>query len=198
MYDNSTGFDNTAIGYDALGVNIVGTQNTGVGFGSLYLNTGDNNTALGQDAGSRLTSGSNNIDIGDADIQGVSDEKAGEANTIRIGEFKTQKTTYIAGIYGQTVDAGAKTVVIDADGQLGTVIAASTSSINSNDLRDAVAKLQASNCRLQATVARQQADFQRQIKDLTATIKEQASLLQKVSAEVQAGRPSPQVVSNTY
>src|SRR5262249_50835698 len=70
------------------------------------------NIALGFNAGINLTTGSNNIDIGN---QGV----AGEASTIRIGDQANQTATFIAGING--VDKGSgNPVFIDANGQLGT------------------------------------------------------------------------------
>jgi len=57
--------------------------------------TGGSNIALGDSAGSNLTTGSNNIDIGSKGL-------AGESNTIRIGKNGTQTTTRIAGISGAT------------------------------------------------------------------------------------------------
>jgi hypothetical protein len=66
-----------------------------------------------QEAGLNLTTGSNNIDIGN---QGI----AGESNTIRIGTVGTQNATFIAGIRGDTVASGVG-VIVGANGQLGTV-----------------------------------------------------------------------------
>ncbi len=60
-------------------------------------------------------------------------------------------------------------------------------------------ELKAANARLAATVAKQQQDLNAalsKIKDLTAGLKEQASVLQKVSAQLQLMRSTPQVVSN--
>jgi hypothetical protein len=62
-----------------------------------------------------LTDGDWNIDIG-AEVVGV----AGESNTIRIGNQGTQTATYIAGISGTAV--AGDTVVVDANGQLGTAM----------------------------------------------------------------------------
>jgi hypothetical protein len=66
---------------------------------------------LGSFAGSNLTTGDNNIDIGN---QGVVDE----ANTIRIGAQGTQTKTFIAGITGAAVTGVA--VKVNAAGQIGT------------------------------------------------------------------------------
>ena len=68
---------------------------------------------MGFFAGTNLTTGSNNIDIGNGGV-------AGETAQIRIGTVGTQKATFIAGIHGVTV-AGGVGVIIGANGQLGTV-----------------------------------------------------------------------------
>jgi len=75
--------------------------------------SGSFNVALGDHAGFNLTTGSNNIEIGNRGV-------AGEASTIRIGMQETQTVTYIAGISGVTV-AGGVGVIIDTNGHLGTV-----------------------------------------------------------------------------
>jgi predicted ribosome quality control (RQC) complex YloA/Tae2 family protein len=70
---------------------------------------------LGANAGSNLTTGNGNIDIG---APGV----AGESGVIRIGKEPTATATFIAGIRGTTTaNANAVAVVIDSAGQLGTV-----------------------------------------------------------------------------
>ncbi|HSP97155.1 MAG TPA: hypothetical protein VL049_07915 [Candidatus Dormibacteraeota bacterium] len=74
--------------------------------------TGGNNIALGDHAGSSLTTGDNNIDIGNWGV-------AAEANTIRIGTPGTQIATYIAGINGATSSSGVP-VYVNSSGQLGT------------------------------------------------------------------------------
>ncbi len=76
--------------------------------------TGINNIALGASAGANLTTGKNNIDIGNAGV-------ASEANKIRIGTTGTQRATFIAGISGVTVPAGVS-VIVGTDGKLGTVV----------------------------------------------------------------------------
>ncbi len=65
---------------------------------------------MGNGAGFNLTTGSNNIDIGN---EGV----AGEANTMRIGTVGTQQAAFIPGISGTAVTGAA--VVVGANGQLG-------------------------------------------------------------------------------
>jgi uncharacterized coiled-coil protein SlyX len=109
LFSNESGDRNTATGYRSLFSNRSGFFNTAVGYRALFNNNGSNNIALGQVAGNRLTTGDNNIDIGNAGQEG-------ESSTIRIGFSQT--TTFIAGISGAVV-TGA-TVVVDAAGQLGT------------------------------------------------------------------------------
>jgi hypothetical protein len=114
LFHNSAGNDNTAHGFNALNNNTEGDANTAIGRDALFASTGDNNTALGAFAGSSLTTGDNNIDIGNTGV-------AFEFDTIRIGsEFQTR--TFIAAIRGvQTGIADAVNVVIDSNGQLGTM-----------------------------------------------------------------------------
>jgi hypothetical protein len=108
---NTAGSLNTANGNDALFINTTGNNNTAEGDSALSRNTtGSSNIALGFHAGLNLTTGSNNIDIGPTGV-------AGEANTIRIGKQGTQKSTFIAGIFGTAVTGSQ--VVVNASGKLG-------------------------------------------------------------------------------
>ena len=66
---------------------------------------------MGDSAGLNLTTGSNNIDIGNEGI-------AGDSNTIRIGTQGTQTATYIAGVSGGAVAGSA--VKVNAAGKIGT------------------------------------------------------------------------------
>ena len=130
---NTTGNNNTASGSDALSNNTTGDGNTATGFWALYNNgTGGGNTAVGHSALSvnqsgivnialgfhagDLTTGNNNIVIGDRGVQG-------ESNTIRIGGgvfgYGPQTAAFIAGISGTAVVGDP--VVVDGNGQLGTV-----------------------------------------------------------------------------
>jgi hypothetical protein len=112
LSSNTTGFENTGNGNNALLLNKTGNGNTAEGDGALGSNTGSFNTALGFNAGARLTTGSNNIDIGNVGV-------AGESNTLRIGMVKLT-ATYILGINGATVPGGVG-VIIDSSGHLGTM-----------------------------------------------------------------------------
>jgi len=115
LFHNTTGDENVAVGPSALFNNITGTDNIAIGSGALLNNTGSGNVALGTLAGANLTTGNSNLVIGNL-LGGV----AGEANTMRIG--LSQFRTFISGIRGVTTgNANAVPVVIDSDGQLGTM-----------------------------------------------------------------------------
>jgi hypothetical protein len=115
MADAFTGTDNTAVGYESLLGNVRGSFNTALGDSALNHNlNGSYNVGVGASAGANISSGSNNVDISNAGT-------TNDSGVIRIGTAGTQTSTYIAGISGiQTGLAGAA-VVIDANGQLGTI-----------------------------------------------------------------------------
>lgn len=132
LLGNTIGSGNTAVGVGAIAANTVGTGNIAVGLQALANSTSNNNTALGVQAlqsvstgvgniaigyqsGALLTTGGNNIAIGHVGV-------AAEANTIRIGTSGTQTRAFVTGIRGITTGVNdAVTVVIDSNGQLGTV-----------------------------------------------------------------------------
>jgi hypothetical protein len=122
LFQNTTGKANTGCGHLTLYNNSTGIGNTATGSYALFDNTtGNHNIGLGISAGSKLTNGSDNIDIG-------SPGRAGESNTIRIGQEDIHTATYISGISGTTV-AGGVGVLIDSEGHLGT----NTSSVRFKD-----------------------------------------------------------------
>jgi hypothetical protein len=116
LASNSTGHDNTATGRHALNLNTGGSYNAADGEYALANSTSaSENTAFGYGAGYHLTTGGNNIDIGNLGV-------AAEANTIRIGNPVTvvypdgithpaQTKTYIAGV---TTAVTGSTVVVNA------------------------------------------------------------------------------------
>jgi hypothetical protein len=139
---NGEGIGNTATGVAALANNGKGRYNVAAGWNALYFNTGNDNTAIGSfalqdngaganniaigvEAGFNLTTGSNNIEIGNTG-------NAAEANTIRIGVQGTQTATYVAGIFNATVTGGCQ-VVVASTGQLGCV---TSSARYKRDVRD--------------------------------------------------------------
>jgi len=117
LFSNTTGIGNTAVGGGALVLNTTGAGNTAIGRGALSSNTtGNGNIAVGSSAGHDLITGDHNIVIGNPSAV------AGESNTMRIGGSISQTRAFIAGIRGvATGNNDAVNVVIDSDGQLGTV-----------------------------------------------------------------------------
>jgi hypothetical protein len=117
LYGLRNGDNNTAVGYSALAEIFSGYRNTAMGTDALgNTTTGFRNVAVGNEAGLNVTTGSDNIILGTANLG-----QPAEIGAIRIGNNAFQKRTFIAGISGvKTGLATAKTVFIDANGQLGT------------------------------------------------------------------------------
>jgi len=110
LFDNAAGNNSTANGRHALQSN-KGNNQTAVGCGALEdTATSSNNTALGYQAGKNLTTGNDNIEIGNPGV-------AGESGTIRIGS-SDQTRTFIAGIHGAVLTGGGA-VIVNNLGQLG-------------------------------------------------------------------------------
>jgi hypothetical protein len=137
MYLSGTANSNTFLGnYAGAGYatapavtnGVSGQENVAVGLGAgRHLTTGVANIALGVTAGDLITTGNSNIHIGNSGV-------AADTNTLRLGTVYNgsaspatgQNAAYIAGIYGVTpVLASPQTVVIDSNGQLGSVAASS-------------------------------------------------------------------------
>jgi hypothetical protein len=111
---NTAGNYNTADGFEANFHNTTGHDNVSAGHQALFNNTtGSSNIALGPNAGANLTAGSNNVDIANPGV-------AGESGKIRIGTEATQQAAYLAGVWGTTIAAPTKAVVMNASGRLGT------------------------------------------------------------------------------
>jgi hypothetical protein len=127
---NTTGLENTALGAFAQYRNEAGHSNTAVGHGALAVNvSGDHNIAVGHDAGNEI-SGNYNIVIGNAGNDG-------ENATIRLGDAN-QTRAFIAGIRGKTTgSANAISVVIDSNGQLGTLSSSASTKDDIADMNDA-------------------------------------------------------------
>ncbi|MBI5891712.1 MAG: tail fiber domain-containing protein [Nitrosomonadales bacterium] len=110
----NSGNNNTASGAFAIRSNTTGSNNTAIGVGALSNNTtGGANIAVGLNAGFGISTGVSNIVIGNAG--------GAESNTIRIGNTD-QTRAFVAGIRGVTTGAAdAIAVMVDSNGQLGTV-----------------------------------------------------------------------------
>ncbi len=123
---------NTAVGKGTLRLNLAGQQNVAIGYDALRSLDDSYNIAIGAFAGADKVSGNRNIYIG----QGVGSFFGNsESDTIRIGDFSGNYSRFFAGgIRGVTTGlSNAVTVMIDANGQLGTV---NSSRRYKEDIRD--------------------------------------------------------------
>ena len=206
----NNGDSNTAVGAVALLLNTSGTQNTAVGTDAMVFNdTGSNNTAVGAFALENAISGnyitaiganagtdpgivSNNVYIGDPGFPG-------DTNVISIGGIAASGTpyelTFIGGIYGASVNVGtALPVYVDTDGHLGTsLVNASGQKVRTRGPQGAQSQANLNEFQKQQ---KRIAELENTVARLVATVKEQAAQIQKVSAQLEAGRPAPQVVAN--
>lgn len=133
LSSNTTGNSNTALGSGALASNVDGNSNTASGDNALLNNTGSNNTASGFEALSNNTSGANNIAIGVSAASSVSGlnsnnihigstGSSADNGAIRIGTSGIQTSFFVAAVSGVTTgNQNAVPVVIDSNGQLGTI-----------------------------------------------------------------------------
>jgi hypothetical protein len=209
---------NTAVGdlalrnNDATGIGEA-NFNTAVGASAMFFNvTGSNNTVVGAGAGPNLAAGFNNTYVG----QFVGDNSGSpipdENLTIRIADSSTDgfgsAACYIGGIFNNFQPVNGTTVfqvTLDiTNDHLGWDSGPSQGGSppalphrnapqprvrpqpqHQTTLNDKVEKLQ-------ATVAQQQKGME----VLTAQLKEQAAQIEKVSAQLEASKPAPQVVKN--
>ena len=160
LASNTTGSYNTASGYGALGANGTGNANTPSGYSALASNTtGIRNTASGYFAGLLATTGSYNVFLG-ADVIGT----GADTNTMRLGlpynsgTGAGQTRTFIAGIHGTQLTGPTYQVVVDANGQLGTVtppvqLSGGATATPLSVLQQQVEQQQAVNAELRETIA---------------------------------------------
>ncbi len=114
LLGNTTGYRNTGVGVWTQFATSNGSGNTSLGYFALLTNEGSDNIAIGDSAGSNVTTGNDNIYIGHPG------GSAAEGATIRIGDGQTR--AFLAGVRGTTTGAAnAIPVLVDSNGQLGTI-----------------------------------------------------------------------------
>jgi hypothetical protein len=121
LFSNTGGQGNTATGVEALSSNTTANFNTANGNSALSSNTtGGSNTAIGSTALANNTTGSGNIGLGNN--AGANVITATDVTCIgNVGKDVTD-SCFISRIRGvQTQNANAIPVLIDSDGQLGTL-----------------------------------------------------------------------------
>jgi Chaperone of endosialidase len=136
LSNTTTGAINTAVGLQALTTNEGGALNTAVGAFALFNSSGGSgNIALGHNAGGSLTTGQDNIAIGNSGV-------AVESGTIRIGTGGTQTRAFLAGVRGVTTGAAdGLPVLVDSNGQLGTISSSASMKRQIADVGEASASL---------------------------------------------------------
>jgi len=131
------GDSNTAIGRRALIAYPTGAFNTAIGVDALLnLTSGNQNTAVGVSAGNQLGSGSLNLYLGN-------EGAVSESNTIRLGSGLWHTRLFLGATRGVTTGLNnAVNVVIDSNGQLGTISSSRRTKEDILPLGDAGLKVQ--------------------------------------------------------
>src|SRR5919108_44097 len=182
--------------------------NTAIGDQALTANTtGSNNTAIGNQALQSNVSNSDHVALGNMAGSGITSVD----NNIIIGHNSGVHSVFgqvsdrctIDNIFGAPVSAAtAAVVMIDSDGRLGTVTSdgpdrggfSPKGSIRPQSIPDAVKQ-----ATLNHTIESLQATMaqqQQQIATLTAQLKENAAQIQKASAQLEMNGPTAMVVVN--
>jgi hypothetical protein len=219
--NNVVGGSNTAIGWEALTVNVDAVNNVAIGTLPLSRNTsGSNNTAIGNLALENSVANSRHVAVGRMAGSGITIVQ----NNIIIGHHtgvhsrfgQEDNVCYIGNIYASNVDnfgAVARMVFVDPDGRLGTVPVgaaptptptptpsgrnpgkSSPKAIRPRAIPDGARQttLNIEVQNLEATIFRQQ----NQIEVLIAAIKEQIEQIHKVNARLEMNKPAAQIIVN--
>jgi hypothetical protein len=222
---NTTGSANTAAGRDALYSNTSGSSNTAFGLATLALNTtGNNNTALGFNAGSNVSAASNVIcigaGVGGADVSntcyignifGVT--STGGAGVFVNGDGKLGTTTS-SKRFKEEIKPIAKTSEalfslkpvafrykkeIDPAGtrQFG-LVAEDVEKVNADLIvRDKEGKPYSVRYdQVNAMLLNEFLKEHREVQELKKQVAALAAGLQKVSAQLEASKPAPQIAEN--
>ncbi len=218
LKDNTTGSSNTAIGYDA-GLNITGDGNVCIG-DNAFGEAGVNNTTwirnvYASGAGARAVYVNSDNKIGTlSSSRRYKDEirpmeKASEVIlSVRPVSFRYKKEvdptrSLSFGLIAEEVaEVDPDLVTPDRDGKPETVRYEAVNAMLLNEFLKEHRKVQEQNRKIQeqhatitelkSTVAQQQKGLQ----TVTGRLDEQAAQIQKVSAQLEASKPAPQVVTN--
>jgi len=216
LSSNVTGDNNTAIGYKA-GFDITGSGNVDIGAGVTGV-AGEKNTTRILNIGTTPFNTGRSVQV-DAtgklgyvvssrrykdDIKPM--DKASEALfalkpvTFRYkGDIDPEHVKIFGLIAEEVAEVNPDLVVRNAKGEVDTIRFDSINAMLLNELLKEQRKLQG----MEVIVAQQKQDFEaiiaqrkKEIKSLTASLREQAAQMQKVSAQLEASKPAPQVVTN--
>ena len=225
LYSNITGSNNTAFGVNAL-LSSKGSSNVGLGVNAgKNLTTGSGNVCIGGAvlgvAGESNTTRIRNIYSSVASGRAVyvnSDNKIGTlASTRRVKNdikpmdkaseailalkpvsFRYKKEIDASGtlqfglVAEEVADINADLVTRDSEGKPETVRYDAVNAMLLNEFL----KEHRKNEEQEATIAQLKKDFGATVAQLTTQLKEQSAQIQKVSAQLEASKPAPQVVKN--
>ena len=119
MQNQTGGFANTAVGALALSTSVTSQQNTAIGYRAMEAATGQSTVALGAYTARLKVTGNSNIYIGN-DV--ANDVNNTESFTVRIADTVNYSRFFVGAVRGVTTgQSDAVPVVIDSNGQLGTV-----------------------------------------------------------------------------
>ena len=225
LFANTTGFQNTANGFQALQNNTEGIGNTAIGSSAGISITGDGNVCIGVnlsgEAGASNTTWIRNVYDSVASGRAVYADSDGKIGTLASSRrykeeikpikqasevlyrlkpvsfrYKKEIDRSHALSFGLVAEEVANVdpdlVTPDRDGKPETVRYEAVNAMLLNEFLKEHRNVESLKNDFQATVAQQQ----KEIIALTATVKEQASQIQKVSAQLEASKPAPEVVKN--
>jgi hypothetical protein len=219
---NTTGGNNVALGASAGSQQTTGSNNVYIGANILGVAGESNACYIGSIFG-QTSSGGTGVFINSAGKLGTATssrrfkedikpmDKVSEAIlalkpvTFRYKQEIDPAHSPQFGLVAEDVEKVAPDLVVrDAKGKVNTVRYEAVNAMLLNEFikeHGKVEKLEATITELTSTVAQQRKDFeattaqqQKEIQALTASVKEQASQIQKVSAQLEMSKPSPQVV----
>jgi len=224
LSSNTTGDANTAIGFGTLISNTTGNDNTALGFeAGSGVTTANNVIAIGT-AGANVSNGCfigriRDVTTANADAIPVLIDSAGQLGTTSSSRrFKKEiqpmdkasesllalkpvtfhyksdntSTPQFGLIAEEVADINPDLVVRDEKGEIYTVRYDAVNAMLLNEFLKEHRKVEDLKKDFQATVAQQREEIQA----LAATVKEQSTQIQKVSAQLEASKPAPQVVNN--
>jgi Chaperone of endosialidase len=224
LFSNTIGMFNTAVGYESLTNNIAGSENVALGHGAgLGVTTASNVICIGADGtdvnNSCFIGNIRDVTTQNADAIAVVIDSAGQLGTVSSSarfkdeikpmdkasesilaltpvtfHYKSDSTgTPQFGLIAEEVaKVNPDLVVRDKNGEIYTVRYEAVNAMLLNEFLKEHRKVQEQ----EAAITQLKKDFGTTVAQLTARVDEQASQIQKVSAQLEASKPAPQMVNN--
>ena len=226
LVHNTTGIFNTAIGGHALDHNVTGSSNVALGFQAGFNITGNGNVCIGQNIvgvagesnvtrigniGSTAQANGIFVTVGAGGKLGFQvssrrykddikpmDKVSEELFALKPVSFRYKQEIDPArspdfGLIAEDVaSVNPDLVARDEEGKIVTVRYQAVNAMLLNEFLKEHRKVQEQ----EATIAQLKKDFRATVAQLATRLDEQAAQIQKVSAQLEAGKPAPQVVNN--